>query len=77
MTSSGKANKQDLKARFRKEEVEELDEKLIGKQKNIDANKNGRLDAHDFKLLRAKKTMKEATDIVFKTLLKDRLDADN
>lgn len=59
------------------EEVEDLDEKLIGKQHKIDANKNGRLDAHDFKLLRAKKTMKEATDIVFKTLLKGRLDADN
>ena len=28
MTKDGKANKQDLKARFRKEEIEELDEKL-------------------------------------------------
>ena len=28
--------------------------KLIGKQKNIDVNKNGKLDAEDFKLLRQK-----------------------
>ena len=26
--------------------------KLIGKQKNIDVNKNGKLDSQDFKLLR-------------------------
>lgn len=31
----------------------ELDEALIGNQHKIDANKNGKLDAHDFKLLRA------------------------
>lgn len=59
------------------EETEELDEKLIGKQHKIDANKNGRLDSHDFKLLRAKKTMKEATDLVFRELLKGKFDDDN
>lgn len=35
-----------------KEETEELDEKLIGKQHKIDANKNGKIDAEDFKKLR-------------------------
>jgi len=35
-----------------KEEIEDLDEKLIGNQKKIDANKNGKLDAQDFKMLR-------------------------
>lgn len=59
------------------EEVEELDEKLIGNQDKIDANKNGKLDAHDFKLLRSKKTMKEAVDIVFAEILRGKLDADN
>jgi len=29
-----------------------LDEKLIGKQKNIDKNKNGKIDAQDFKILK-------------------------
>ena len=36
-------------------EEEELDEKLVGNQHRIDANKNGRVDGHDFKMLRAKK----------------------
>jgi len=34
------------------EEVEEIEEKLIGNQKKIDANKNGKIDAEDFKKLR-------------------------
>ena len=38
------------------EEIEDLDEKLSGNQHKIDANKNGKVDAHDFKLLRGKKT---------------------
>ena len=29
--------------------------KLVGKQKNLDVNKNGKLDAEDFKMLRGKK----------------------
>ena len=33
-----------------------LNEKLSGNQHKIDANKNGKVDAHDFKLLRGKKT---------------------
>ena len=35
-----------------KEEDEEIEEELSGNQHKIDANKNGKIDAHDFKLLR-------------------------
>ncbi len=34
-------------------------EQLKGNQHKIDANKNGKIDAHDFKLLRGKKEMKK------------------
>ena len=37
----------------------ELEEELIGKQHKIDANKNNKIDAEDFELLKKKKTMKE------------------
>ena len=40
-----------------------MDEELKGNQHKIDANKNGKVDAHDFKLLRGKKTMKEEDQI--------------
>ena len=40
-----------------------LKEELKGNQHKIDANKNGKVDAHDFKLLRGKKTMKEEEQI--------------
>lgn len=40
---------------MKKEEVDQLDEKLVGNQHEIDANKNGKIDSHDFKLLRSKK----------------------
>ena len=36
---------------------------LVGKQKNLDVNKNGKLDAEDFKMLRAKK-MADGGEIV-------------
>jgi hypothetical protein len=39
-----------------------MDEELKGNQHKIDANKNGKVDAHDFKLLRAKKGMKEESE---------------
>jgi hypothetical protein len=39
-------------------------EELKGNQHKIDANKNGKVDAHDFKLLRGKKGMKEETEQV-------------
>lgn len=35
---------------------ESVEEELVGNQHKIDANKNNKIDAHDFKLLRAKKT---------------------
>jgi hypothetical protein len=35
-----------------KEFLQSLEEKLIGKQHKIDKNKNGKVDAHDFELLR-------------------------
>lgn len=39
-----------------------LDEKLVGKQKNIDKNHNGKIDAQDFKILKGqKKKMNETT----------------
>jgi hypothetical protein len=34
---------------------EEVQEELKGKQHKIDANKNGKIDANDFKMLRSKK----------------------
>ena len=37
----------------------ETSHELKGNQHKIDANKNGKIDAHDFKLLRAKKDMKK------------------
>ena len=44
-------------------------EELVGNQHRIDANKNGKVDAHDFKLLRAKKkTMKEFVEKLAESL---------
>ena len=45
-------------------EAEEVDEALKGNQHKIDANKNGKVDAHDFKLLRKKKGVKEEAEYV-------------
>jgi hypothetical protein len=42
--------------------VQQLDEGLKGDQHKIDANKNGKIDARDFELLRRKKAVKEALD---------------
>jgi hypothetical protein len=44
------------------QEPEVLSESLKGDQHKIDANKNGKIDAHDFELLRAKKEVKEEKD---------------
>lgn len=44
------------------DESADLEEELKGGQKKLDHNKNGKLDAHDFKLMRAKK-MKEEADL--------------
>ena len=44
-------------------------EELVGNQHRIDANKNGKIDAHDFKLLKAKKkTMKEFVEQLAESL---------
>ena len=45
-------------------EAEEVDEALQGNQHKIDANKNGKVDGHDFKLLRKKKGVKEEAEQV-------------
>jgi hypothetical protein len=46
------------------DDEEEIDEALKGNQHKIDANKNGKVDAHDFKLLRKKKGVKEDVEYV-------------
>ena len=43
-------------------EDEKVYEELKGKQHKIDANKNGKLDAHDFELLRKKKKVAEEAE---------------
>jgi len=40
----------------------EMNEALKGNQHKIDKNKNGKVDAHDFKLLRKEETLDEALD---------------
>ena len=53
-----------------------MDEELKGKQHKIDANKNGKVDAEDFKLLKAKKEVKvesEQIDELSKTTLRSYL----
>lgn len=45
------------------EETEVTNEALKGNQHKIDANKNGKIDAHDFKMLRKKKGMKEEVEV--------------
>lgn len=55
-----------IRAKHVKEEIEEVDEALKGDQDKIDANKNGKVDADDFKKLRSKKDdgdcMKESVE---------------
>jgi hypothetical protein len=69
------AKKGAKKEEIEEEEVEESEEffedgdnineakPLIGGQKKLDVNKNDKLDAQDFKLLRAKKTKKEEVEV--------------
>jgi hypothetical protein len=49
----------------RAEEVEHIEERkdMPGNQEKIDANKNGKVDAHDFALLRAKKGKKSVKEM--------------
>lgn len=53
----------DMLSDDEKADYEAIDEALVGNQKKIDANKNGKLDAQDFKMLRAKKGMKEENEV--------------
>ena len=54
-------SKQDVQV----EESAQVDEELVGKQHKLDVNKNKRLDAQDFKMLRAKKKpVKEEAEVV-------------
>jgi glutamyl/glutaminyl-tRNA synthetase len=57
--SKSTANPQDiLKMTNQGLNVELKEKKLIGNQKKIDANKNGKIDSEDFKLLKSKKSGK-------------------
>jgi len=51
-----KKKKQDM------ENQEPIDEKLVGKQKNIDKNDNGKIDAEDFKILNKEEECEECGD---------------
>ena len=53
--SDEKRRQMAIAAKLSNEEVEQTDEELTGNQHKIDANKNGKVDGHDFKLLRGKK----------------------
>jgi hypothetical protein len=44
---------------------QQLDEELKGNQHKIDANKNNKVDAHDFKLLRAQKEKEKANSMKY------------
>jgi predicted metal-dependent hydrolase len=54
-----------VKAGYEMEGDEELSERkdMPGNQEKIDANKNGKVDAHDFALLRAKKGKKSVKEM--------------
>lgn len=43
-------------------EAKKIEEKLVGGQKKIDANHNGKIDAQDFKLLKGKKKVEEEVE---------------
>ena len=60
--SAEKRRQMAIAAKLSNEEVEQTDEELKGDQHKIDANKNGKVDAHDFKLLRGKKTVEEEVE---------------
>ena len=61
--SDEKRRQMAIAAKLSNEEVEQTDEELTGNQHKIDANKNGKVDGHDFKLLRGKKKVEESSDL--------------
>jgi hypothetical protein len=50
-----------------------MNEKLIGNQHKIDANKNNKVDAHDFKLLRAQKEKEKANSMKYGKDVKEQV----
>jgi len=50
-----------------------MNEKLIGNQHKIDANKNNKVDAHDFKLLRAQKEKEKANSMKYGKAVKEQV----
>jgi hypothetical protein len=66
-----------LKAERDKKKQSEMGEELKGNQHKIDKNKNGKIDAHDFKLLRKESVLDEGfRDAVLKTTAKNQDDND-
>lgn len=59
--SDEKRRQMAIAAKLSNEEVE-TNEELKGNQHKIDANKNGKVDGHDFKLLRSKKKVEEEVE---------------
>jgi hypothetical protein len=53
------------KTKYRHSDDEEITEKLYGKQKNIDKNRNNRIDAEDFKMLRKQQDEEQLYEIEF------------
>ena len=56
-----------------KTQPEMLEEELKGNQHKIDANKNNKVDAHDFKLLRAQKDKEKANSMKFGKDVKEQV----
>jgi len=53
------------KTKYRHSDDEEITEKLYGKQYKLDKNKNGRIDAEDFKMLRKQQDEEQLYEIEF------------
>lgn len=62
-TNVKKADRKKENHGYEPGEDESVYEELKGGQKNLDKNHNGKLDAHDFKLLRKKKVAEEAEEL--------------
>lgn len=72
----------EIKSKTIAEEVGEwteikIDEKLHGKQHKLDKNKNGRIDAEDFKLLRKKETKEDDFDSLVDADIEDEEERDS
>ncbi len=65
-TKTGLKHERKFKDDAKDKEDKKVDEALKGNQSKIDANKNGKIDADDFKKLRAGKKVKEGLDPVGK-----------